>query len=253
MCHDHGVHIALAVAQVSPDLTSNVETLVRMTAEAAAGGADLIVFSEAAVSGFVGTGDPDHDRDLADVVPGPTTAIIAETARAHAMSIAFGMFERDQAGRLYDAGLLIGPDGAIQLHYRRNTPQWHHSAADPLIYRQGTEIPLVQTSFGRTCMVLCGDLFDDLVIGRVSALQPDLLLVPFAREFDSDVADERAWMSTEIDIYARRAAQSGATTALVNQIGPGPRHFGGALLVDDHATVIASLDLHTEGLLYQDI
>lgn len=250
------MRIALAVHKVSPHLATNLGTVLRMTAAAAAEGADMIVFSEAALSGFVADGDPDHDRDLADVIPGPTTAAIAETARRLGIAVAFGMFERDQAGRLYDSGVLIGRDGEIQLHYRRNTPQWHHSGADPLVYRQGTEIPLIQTSFGRTCMVLCGDLFDDVVMNRLADLRPDLLLVPFAREFDSDVADEEAWHATELGIYARRAALSGATTALVNQIGPGTTvrsHFGAAFFVDNQGNVTASLAPNIEGLLFQDL
>lgn len=249
------MRIALGVHKVSADLQTNIRTLARMTAEAAADSAGMVLFSEAAMSGFVGTGDPNHDRDLADFIPGRTTASLAATANRLAISIVFGMYERDQAGRLYDAGVLIGPDGTIQLHYRRNSPQWHQPDLVPLIYCQGTDIPLTRTRFGRTCMLLCGDLFDDMIMSRVAAMQPDLLLLPFAREFDSDVADEAAWTTTEIGIYARQAALSGATTALVNQIGPGGtirKHFGAALVVDPHATVLTSLDLNTEGLLHQD-
>lgn len=214
----------------------------------------MVVFSEAAPTGFVGTGDADHDRGLAESIPGDATRLLGETARRTGIPIAFGLYERDGQGRLYDSGVLISPDGEIDLHYRRISPQWHRPDDDPGIYREGTEIPTVQAAFGRTCMILCGDLFDDVIMERVAGLCPELVLVPFAREFDSDVADAAAWYDVEIGVYAERAARTGATVALVNQIGPGEgRHFGGALVIGSGGSVLGCLDLMTEGLLFVDL
>ena len=248
------MRIALGVHRIAADPAANLATLNRLSTTAADHGADLVVFSEAALTGFIGTGDPDHDRRLSETVPGEATQTLSATAQRTGIGITFGLYEMDHDHHLYDSAVLIGSDGAISLHYRRISPQWHRQGADPAIYREGTELPVINTGFGRICMLLCGDLFDDAIMHRVADLQPELILVPFAREFDSEVADATAWHDVEIGVYAERAALSGATAALVNQIGPGDeRHFGGALVIAPDGSVLGNLDLHTEGLLYADL
>jgi N-carbamoylputrescine amidase len=247
------MRMALGVHRVAADPAANLATLNAMALEAAANGAELVVFSEASLTGFIGTGDPSHDRRLAETIPGPSTQQLCATARRAGIGIALGLYEKDEAQRLYDSAVLVTQDGHISLHYRRISPQWHRFGDDPGVYREGLDLPVALTQFARTCILLCGDLFDDVIMKRAAALKPDLVLVPFAREFDSDVRDADAWHAVELGVYAQRAALTGATTALVNQIGPGEdRHFGGALLVSPTGSVLSHLDLYTEGLLYGD-
>jgi predicted amidohydrolase len=104
-----------------------------------------VVLSETALTGFVGTDDPAHDRALAQPLPGPATERLAAVARTRSLWLALGLYER--AGRrLYDAAVLLGPDGALRLRYRRVTPRWHWPAADPAVYRQGTGVPTAATA-----------------------------------------------------------------------------------------------------------
>ncbi|MBI3974577.1 MAG: carbon-nitrogen hydrolase family protein [Chloroflexi bacterium] len=170
---------ALAVHRVVSDLNANLATIERMAHEAADAGAELVVFSETALTGFIANGDPAHDLPLGQPIPAPATERLAAVARKRRLWLALGMYERVAEGEqahLYDVAVLLGPDGAIHLKYRRITPQWHRRNADPAIYRQGSEIPTATTPLGTCAFLLCGDLFCDPLVDRLRELRPNCLL-----------------------------------------------------------------------------
>jgi N-carbamoylputrescine amidase len=250
---------ALAVHRVVADPATNLVTIERAAQAAADAGAELVVFSETALTGFVANDDPAHDRPLARPVPGPATERLAALARDRGLWIALGLYERAEEGGqecLYDAAVLLGPDGAIHLHYRRITPQWHWPNADPRIYRQGTGLPMATTPFGTCVFLLCGDLFDETVLNRLRQLRPDWLLFPFARRFDSEVADAAQWEQAERLDYARQAGRAGVAALMVNYLADSPATggcFGGALVVTRDGTIFSSLPPGREGLLLVDL
>lgn len=243
--------IALAVHRVTPEPARNLKTIISMTTEAADGGADLIVFAEMALTGFILTDDPVHDLPLGQPVPGPTTETLSLLAREQRIWIALGLVEYER-GRLYDTAVLLTSDGTIGLKYRRISPSWHGHLADPRIYRQGSSIPLAQTPFGRCAFLICGDLFDDTIISQVRDLRPDFVLFPFARSFDSDVADVQHWEREEQYCYAERVRMIGAPTLMANYLADQPGLgdcFGGAMVVAATGAILARLLLGRPGLL----
>ena len=62
--------VALGVPQVRRNRQDNLSGLMQMTEDAADVNAEMIVFSEAAITGFVNTGDPDYDLSLGQSIPG---------------------------------------------------------------------------------------------------------------------------------------------------------------------------------------
>jgi N-carbamoylputrescine amidase len=250
---------ALAVHRVVADPAANLVTIERAAQAAADAGAELVVFSETALTGFIGNDDPAHDRPLAQPVPGPATERLATLARERGLWIAFGLYERTQEDGqecLYDAAVLLGPDGATHLHYRRLTPQWHWPSADPKIYQQGTELPVATTPFGTCAFLLCGDLFNEAVVNRLRRLRPDWLLFPFARRFDSEVADAAHWEQAERLNYARQAGRARVGALMVNYLADSRATggcFGGALVVTRDGTIVSSLPPGQEDLLLVDL
>lgn len=245
---------ALAVHRVAGDPEANLARVERLAHAAADGGAGLVVFSETALTGFVGTDAPAHDRPLAQPIPGPATERLAAVARNRRLWLALGLYERS-GRRLYDAAVLLGPDGALRLRYRRVTPQWHWPAADPAVYRQGTAVRTAATPFGAGAFLLCGDLFDAGAVRRLRAGRPDWLLVPFARRLDSEVADAAQWEQEEQWVYARQVGRIGVPALLVNYLADSPAAggcFGGALAVGADGTMLAGLPPGREGLAFVD-
>jgi len=104
--------IVLAVHRVLPDRAATPGAIATLTKKAADRGAELILFAETAVTGFVATGDPAHDLPLGEPVPGPSTLALAEVARQRCIWLGLGLYQRD-GGRLYDSAVLLSPDGQV--------------------------------------------------------------------------------------------------------------------------------------------
>jgi len=243
--------VALGVHRVQADRAANLAAIADLAHEASGRGASLVVFAETALTGFVATGEPAHDLPLGEPVPVPATAALAKVARTRRLWIGLGLYERE-GSRLYDAAVLLSPSGGLALHYRRIDPHWHWPRNDPAVYRQGDAIPVAETPFGRCAFLLCGDLFNDTVLAKLAATPTELLLVPFARGFDSEVADAADWERCEQLRYAARMRLAGIPALLVNSFGPqasGRECFGGAMVVDSQGALLDRLPLGQSGLL----
>ena len=119
----------VAVVQAGSILFDSGATLVKaeqLVAEAAAGGARLVVFPEAFVGGYPKGADfgarvgwrTDEGRKLfrryfedAIDVPGPATERLGNAARTHGVWLTIGVIER-AGGTLYCTVLFFAPDGA---------------------------------------------------------------------------------------------------------------------------------------------
>ena len=242
---------ALAVNRVTADHRRNLAEILDTIDEAAHNKADLILFPEAAVTGLVNNDAPAHDLQLGQEIPGAVTDQLARRSRDRGVWTAIGLLECEE-GKLYDAAVMIAPDGDIKLKYRRIQPQWHGRDADPLTYCQGTDVAKVDTPLGSFAFLICGDLFDDAIIRRVKDAKPDWVLFPFARCFDDGSYDQERWDKQERAEYVRRVGLVGITTLMTNyvadqQLSGGA--FGGALVVSGDGTIQDSLPLGKVGLL----
>ena len=112
---------ALVVHRVGDDRAYNQNALVRAAGQAADAGAELVLFSETALTGLVNTGDPAHDLPLGEPIPGPATETLGRIAGARGIWIGVGLFERE-GDTLYDSAVLFDAEGAIAMKYRRISP-----------------------------------------------------------------------------------------------------------------------------------
>ena len=241
---------ALLVPRVTADPAVNLARIERMAADGVASGARLILLPEAVLTGLNNDDDPTHDLPLGQSIPGPATDRLGAFTRRHDAWLGFGLLERE-GDTLYDSAVLLGPDGAVVLTYRRNQPQWHGKDADPTVYRQGSDIGVAQTPFGRVGFLLCGDLFDDGIVSRFRALRPDWLLFPFAR------SDQVRWDTEELPQYAQRVKLARTPALMVNYIGdsslPDDNSFGGAFFISAEGEVRARLPLGVEDSLIVEL
>ena len=249
--------VALGVPQVKLNRQDTLSGLMQMTEDAANVNAEMVVFSEAAITGLVNTGNPDYDLSLGQSIPGAASEALCQLAARCRIWLATGLFERNE-DRLYDTAILIGPDGVIRMRYRRIDPRWHHWHNRPCpfpIYAQGDEVPIASTPIGTAAFLLCGDLFNNTCLSRVKALNPDWLLFPMARSFDEDVADMAMWHRQEKYLYAGRAREAGVNMMLVNQLTDDEMggYFGGALFVSKSGDILVEYPLKEEGMLLIDI
>lgn len=244
---------ALAIHLVTSDRAVTLQRVVQLIRDASDQGADLAMFSETSVTGFKATDHPENDLPLGEPIPGPTTNMVAALARERNIWVGLGLYELEH-GVLYDSAVLISPDGTIHLKHRRSDGRWHFRNADPSVYGSGTSLEAVETPWGSMAFLLCGELMSATHIEDVSQLAPTYLLVPFARGYDEDAPNDKAWFEQNLPWYAEQARKAGTITLMTNHLDSDDScGFGGAVAFDREGNVLASMPLHEEGLLVVDV
>jgi predicted amidohydrolase len=151
----------------------NVERSLRFIAEAAAAGAEAIVLPELCNSGYVFASREEAHALSEPIEGGPSVAAWSRAARKHGIWIATGIAERS-GGKLFNAAVLIGPDG-VAGRYRKN----HLWAEESLAFEPGDlGVPVFHTPRGRFSLAICYDLWFPETFRLAALGGADLLLVP---------------------------------------------------------------------------
>lgn len=158
---------AVHAAPVFLDLERSVEKACALIEEAARGGAALIAFPESYLPAF-----PLWSAAIAPIdaheffrrlaanamrVPGPELENIARVVRARGVLVSIGLTEgtADSVGTLWNANLLIGPDGSVLNHHRKLVPTFYEKLT--WAYGDGAGLRVVESDAGRIGMLICGE------------------------------------------------------------------------------------------------
>jgi len=113
------MRVAVAQFTASLDPAANREAVAKLTAEAAGGGAELVVFPEAAARDF---GEPPEPlAPVAEPLDGPFAGTLGRLAREHRAVIVAGMLERidGSSTHAFNTVIAVGPDGSLLGAYRK--------------------------------------------------------------------------------------------------------------------------------------
>lgn len=226
--------ITIAVVQMKPDLGEMEDNLVKMSDFVAriAGQqkVDLILFPELITSGYeLGV----RFTNAAQLIPGPTVNLMSQRAQEFGVYIAFGMVAKERVESiLYDAAVLIGPDGDLMGRYHKV----HLRGEERMSFREGYRLPVFETEMGTIGLLLGWDLaFPE--VARSMVLDGAELLCVLA-----------SWYTDEIDEWCTylkaRAYENACFVAGSNRIGEDVTlAFGGAsMVVGPRGKTLASLD-----------
>ena len=191
------VRVAAVQAAATPfDRDAAVDKVCRMTADAAAENAQLVLFPEAYVGGYpwglaFGTtvgGRTEKGRRVwerywqsAVDVPGPEVDRMCEAARAAGVYLCLGVVERDSTysrGTLYCTLLYIGPDGSILGKHRKLKP----TAAERLIWGEGdgSTLTAIDTPLGTIGGLICWENYMPLARMAMYGKGVEIYLAPTA-------------------------------------------------------------------------
>jgi nitrilase len=196
--------VRVAAVQASYELMDRDATIDRvaaLTAEAAAQGAQLVVFPEAFVPGTpfwidtqpIWDGDADWFRLLAEnavAVPGPATDRLGAIAREHGVWIAIGVDERgQQSGTIYNTLLYFSPEGTLVDTHRKLVP----TGSERTVWGMGdgSTLRVVETPFGRIGGLTCWENYMPLARFHLYAQGVDLWIAPTLATGDAWVASMR--------------------------------------------------------------
>jgi len=166
--------VTIATIKYMPKGTKSAAESVRQFIEiadrAVTGPIDVILLPE----GITVAGTEKSMVEVAEPLPGPTTARLAELARRKKSYVAAGVYEREGAV-VYNTAVLIDRSGNLVGKYRKVYLPYNE-VEDGLT--QGDYYPVFQTDFGKIGMMVCYDSeFPDPA--RALALQgAEIILLP---------------------------------------------------------------------------
>jgi len=240
--------IKLALCQISSvreNKTENLQKIEKVTLEAKRQGADLAIFPEMCLTGYVLL---DQVYDLAETIPGPTTEKVTSLAKKTGMHIIFGMPELSEKTQatVYNTAVFVGPKGLIG-KYRKMYLPTHSVFEEKRYFRSGYESAAFQTSLGNIGLTICYDVFFPEVF-RLTRLQGAQLIVCIS----ASPAVRRNYFEI---LTSARALENTAFLAYVNLAGieDGLQFWGGSRLVCPTGDVVAKAKYDEEDFIICEV
>jgi predicted amidohydrolase len=240
--------IKLALCQIAAkreDKTANLAKYEELTLKAKEQGADLAIFPEMSLTGYVL-----HDQiyELAEQIPGPSVQKVEALAKKTGMHIIFGMPEltpKTQA-TLYNTSVLVGPSGLIG-KYRKMYLPTHSVFEEKRYFRPGYEPASFQTQLGNIGLTICYDVFFPEVF-RLPRLMGAQLIVCIS----ASPAVRKSYFEV---LTTARAIENTCYLAYVNLAGmqDGLQFWGGSRLVSPTGDVLAKANYDLEDLVLCDV
>jgi predicted amidohydrolase len=218
--------IILALAQMSSkreNKEANLQKIENLTLKAKQQGADLVIFPEMSLTGYVVL---DQVYELAETIPGPSTQKIEVLAKQTGMHVIFGMPELSEKtqGTVFNSAVFVGPKGLVG-KYRKMYLPTHSVFEEKRYFRPGYEPAAFQTELGTIGLSICYDVFFPEVY-RLTRLKGAQLMVCIS----ASPAVRRGYFEI---LTSARALENTAFLAYVNLAGveDGLQFWGGSRLV----------------------
>ena len=198
------VRVAVVQAGSVPfDTEACVDKAVRLTADAAATGAKVVLFPEAFIAGYpkglsyglvVGARDPVGREEFrlylgaAIEVPGIHTLRLGEAAAAAGVYLVIGVIELE-LGTCYCTVLFFGPDGSLLGKHRKLMP----TALERMIwgFGDGSTLTVVDSPYGRIGSVICWENYMPMLRMAMYAKNVALYCAPTADDRDTWLSSMR--------------------------------------------------------------
>jgi predicted amidohydrolase len=240
--------IKIALAQISckrEDKAENIRKIEKTVAKAQKQAADLIIFPELSLTGYVVR---DQIYELAETIPGQSTKIIGDMAQKKRMHIIFGMPELSEKAQatIFNAAVFVGPNGLIG-KYRKMYLPTHSMFEEKRYFRPGYQVAAFDTRLGKIGLIICYDIFFPEVC-RLARLKGAQLIVCIS----ASPAVRRAFFET---LTVARAIENTAFLAYVNLVGieDGLQFWGGSRLVGPNGKILVQAKYDEEDLVACDI
>lgn len=240
--------IKIALCQISckrEDKEANLQKMENLTLKAKQRGADLAIFPEMSLTGYVVL---DQVYELAEPLPGPSVARVEELAEKAGMHVIFGMPELSEKtkGTIYNTAVLVGPKGFIGKYRKMYLPN-HSVFEEKRYFRPGYEPAAFQTEIGNIGLTICYDVFFPEVF-RLARLKGAQLIVCIS----ASPAVRRGYFEI---LTAARALENTAFLAYVNLSGveDGLQFWGGSRLVCPTGDVAAEAKYDLEDFVVCDV
>ena len=261
--------VGLIQMSATSDPGQNLQRAIERVRQAAAQGAQIVCLPELFQTQYFCQREDHALFDLAEPIPGPTTAKLSELAKQLQIVLIASLFEKRAAGVYHNTAVIFDKDGAVSGLYRKM-----HIPDDPLYYEKFYFTPgdlgfrAYDTGVGRVGTLVCWDQWYPEG-ARLTALQgAHVLFYPTAigwhpaEKAEFGEAQHDAWRT----IQRAHAIANGVYVAVVNRVGfetgdirgksapgAGLEFWGGSFLCDPFGRVIAEASHDKEEILLGEV
>ena len=204
------------------DRQTNLDFSIEKIHEAAASNAALVVLPELHLGPYFCQSEDYNNFDLAQPIPGPTTAILSDVAKKLDIVIVSTIFEKRAPGLYHNTAVVFDKDGSIAGKYRKM-----HIPDDPGFYEKYYFTPgdlgfkPIETSIGKLGVLVCWDQWYPEAARLMALAGAELLIYPTAIGWDPEDTPEQQQRQLDawITIQRSHAVANGIPVISCNRIG----------------------------------
>jgi predicted amidohydrolase len=250
--------LALAQMYVEPgNFEKNLSHAAELIAEAASGGADVVLLPEVMDLGWT---HPSAHEFAGTIPGGEASRRLCQAAKKYKVYICAGIVERD-GETVYNAAVIINNKGKILVKHRKlNELDIAHD-----VYDQGDRLSVCKTPWGNFGLLICADATskDHVLTRSLCYMGADVILSPSSWAVPPDHDNARQpYGDTWRNAYFPVAKEFSVWIASASNVGPvteGPwknwKCIGCSLIVgpDGKEKLMGPYGEHAEKILYYDI
>ena len=250
--------IGLIQQRNTADIRTNIAKLQQHIRTCAQQGAALIVLPELHNSLYFCQTEDTDNFDLAETIPGQSTALFGQLAKELGVVLVLSLFEKRAAGLYHNTVVVLEKDGTIAGKYRKM-----HIPDDPAYYEKFYFTPgdlgfvPIETSAGKLGVLICWDQWYPEAARLMALHGAEILIYPTAIGWDSsDTLEEKnrqldAWRT----VQRGHAIANGIPVVTVNRTGHeadpsgqtgGIQFWGNSFVVGPQGELRSELPNHEE-------
>jgi N-carbamoylputrescine amidase len=217
-------HLTVSAVQqpCNADRQTNLDFSIAQIHAAAANHADLVILPELHLGPYFCQNEDYNHFDLAQPIPGETTATLAEVAKKLSIVIVATIFEKRAAGLYHNTAVVFDKDGSIAGKYRKM-----HIPDDPGFYEKYYFTPgdlgftPIATSIGKLGVLVCWDQWYPEAARLMALAGAELLIYPTAIGWDKNDGHEEQQRQLDawVTIQRSHAVANGLPVIACNRMG----------------------------------
>ncbi len=237
--------VKIAAVQMEPRIMQNrqnLDNILLKAKTAALGGADLIVFPECALTGYVFASRKEA-LPCMETIPGPSTDELAACCRELNVHIIVGLIEVND-DKCFNAAVLIGPKGLVGRYRKNHLP---FLGVDRFLDRGGEPFAVYETPIGNIGVHICYDCNFPESARVMTLLGADILALP------TNWPEGRGKVATYVVVA--RAYENKVHLVAVDRVGKdrGTKVIGQSKIINAWGDTLAEADGVSEQIIYGEV
>jgi len=238
-------NVKIAAVQMNPllmKIRENLDRILLETEVAAQNGANLVVFPECALTGYMFSSREEAFRYM-ETIPGPTTDELGIRCKELGVHIVTGILEKD-GDRCFNSAVLIGPDGLIGSYRKNHLP---FLGIDRFLDHGDRPFKVWETSLGRIGLFICYDCHFPESARVMTLLGAEILVLPTNWPEGRDKVARY--------VINTRAYENKVNVVAVDRVGDerNARFVGNSLIVNAWGDTVAQAGSEEETTIYAEV